>query len=46
MFLALGFRDFQMIIVGNAGLRGVREKPIDSFTDHTEFQNVRLRRDF
>lgn len=46
MFLALGFRDFQMIMVGNAGLRGVKEKPTDSFTDHTGFQDVRGRRDF
>lgn len=28
--MALGFRDFQMIIVGSTGLRGVREKPTDS----------------
>lgn len=46
MFLALDFRAFQMIIVGSEWLRGVREKPTASFTDHTEFQSVRARRGF
>lgn len=44
--LALGFRAFWMMIVGSAGLRGVREKPTDSFTDHTEFQSVRAGKGF
>lgn len=46
MFLVLGFSAFQMIIVESEWLRGVREKPTASFTDHTEFQSVRAWRGF
>ena len=46
MLLAPGFRGFRFFIVGSVGLRGVREMPTDSFTDHTEFQSVRARRNF
>lgn len=46
MLLAPGFRGFRFIIVGSVGLRGVREMPTDSFTDHTEFQSVTAWRDF
>lgn len=46
MLLALDFRTFQLIAIGSVGLKKVKEKPTDTFTDHTALQSIRAGSDF